>query len=326
MGIDQPDVDDAPDAGRKAADGAVLADGADGVVRDARERAARHDEYRAAVEEEYREHRAAIERESGTGRESWDADVPELRRAWVEHETRWPLPKRSEAPPPPDSPDAQESPDAPGAWRGDGWRRLTPEANAEVDRGCERIREVGENVIVPGLRGIEAEDPGRQLVGFEYRFKGPDRIKEKVAEELEARPGMTPAQAVSSVPDGVRFSFCYPEERYAAGVTADLERLSARGFELAKPLKNAWASDQYKGINTQWREPETGQRFEAQFHTRASFEAKQLTHEAYERIRNPQISGAELERLENFQRQVCAKIPIPPDAAGIDYRRREHDG
>ena len=33
------------------------------------------------------------------------------------------------------------------------------------------------------------------------------------------------------------------------------------------------------------REPETGQRFEVQFHTRASFEAKQLTHAAYERLR-----------------------------------------
>ena len=30
-------------------------------------------------------------------------------------------------------------------------------------------------------------------------------------------------------------------------------------------------------------EPETGQRFEVQFHTRISFEAKQLTHDAYKR-------------------------------------------
>jgi hypothetical protein len=60
-----------------------------------------------------------------------------------------------------------------------------------------------------------------------------------------------------------------------------LARIGARGFELAKPLKNAWPSDQYKGINTQWREPETGQRFEVQFHTSASFEAKQLTHETF---------------------------------------------
>jgi hypothetical protein len=124
----------------------------------------------------------------------------------------------------------------------------------------------------------------------------------------------------------VRFTFCYTEEHYAAGVTADLERLSARGFEPVKSPKNSWASDQYKGINAQWREPETGQLFAVQFHTMASFEAKQLTHAAYERIRNPQISGAELERLEDFQRLACEKIPVPPGAAEIEYRGKERDG
>ena len=42
---------------------------------------------------------------------------------------------------------------------------------------------------------------------------------------------------------------------------------------------------QYKGINSQWIEPDTGQRFEVQFHTGISFEAKQLTHTAYEQLR-----------------------------------------
>jgi hypothetical protein len=64
-----------------------------------------------------------------------------------------------------------------------------------------------------------------------------------------------------------------------------------------------------------------------QFHTQASFEAKQLSHAAYERIRNPQTSDAELQELEDFQRQVCGKIPIPPDATEIAYLpRKERDG
>ena len=48
-----------------------------------------------------------------------------------------------------------------------------------------------------------------------------------------------------------------------------------------------WSDDKYKGINSQWIEPDSGQRFEVQFHTRISFEAKQLTHHAYERLRTP---------------------------------------
>jgi hypothetical protein len=325
VGIDQPDVDDTPDAGREVVDGAVLADRAADVVRDARERAARHGEYRAAVEAKYREHRAAVESKSGAGHESWDADAPQLRRAWADHETRWPLPKRSEAPPPPDNPDSQDSLDAPGAWRGDGGRRLTPEANAEVDRGCERIREVGENVIVPAMSGIEAEDPDRQLVGFEYRFKGTDRIKEKVADAITYK-GRTPDEALGNLKDAVRLTFVYSEERYVQGVRADCGRLRDSGFE-PFDRTNSWREDEYKGINSRWREPESGLLFEVQFHTDLSFEAKQLTHAAYERLRNPATSDVEREELQEFQRLVTAKIPVPHAATEIeDYSSEKRDG
>ena len=142
-----------------------------------------------------------------------------------------------------------------------------------------------------------------------------------------AHAAKTGHYVVRSLEPGENWRWCYAHEQYSAGVGADLNRLTARGFELAKPLKNSWPSDQYKGINTQWREPETGQLFEVQFHTSASFEAKELTHEAYERIRNPQTSDAELDELEDFQRQACAKIPIPPGATEIDAPvRKERDG
>jgi hypothetical protein len=63
--------------------------------------------------------------------------------------------------------------------------------------------------------------------------------------------------------------------------------------------------------------------FEVQFHTEASYEAKQLTHPAYERIRNPATPDDEVEELRRFQRDVSAKVAIPPRAADIpDIRRR----
>jgi hypothetical protein len=266
-------------------------------------------EYRATVEAVFREYHATRE---------WDEAVPALREAWETHEKKWTYPERTEP---------TVHPEVPGAWRGDGGRYLTPDANAEVTRGCARIREVGETVITPAMSRIEAEDPARHLVGLDYRLKGENRLKEKVARTVEEQPGLTAGRALSAIPDAVRFTFCYTHEHYSAGVRADMERLTAQGFELAKPLKNSWSSDQYKGINTQWREPETGPLFEVQFHTLASFEAKQLSHAAYERIRNPEAPGAELEELEDFQRQVCSKIPIPPGAADIHTnQRKEPDG
>ena len=64
--------------------------------------------------------------------------------------------------------------------------------------------------------------------------------------------------------------------------------------------------------------PESGLLFEVQFHTRASFEAKQLTHAAYERLRNSLTPDIERDELQEFQRKVSAEIPIPPRVAGIE--------
>ncbi|MFZ0754678.1 MAG: hypothetical protein WAN00_13015 [Trebonia sp.] len=247
-------------------------------------------EYRATVEAAY----------------TWDAAALELRQAWEAHETKWPSPEDADR---------------------DGDRSLNPEANAEVERGCGQIREIAENIITPAMRAIESEDPDRHLIGLEHCLKGTERLKEKVATALEEQPNLTPRHALSAVPDAIRFTLSYSDERYVAGVAGALERLTACGFELAKPLKNSWEGDQYKGINTQWREPATAQLFEVQFHTQASYEAKQLSHSAYERIRNPQTSDAELPELEDFQRKVCAKILIPPGAKDIAYLpRKDRDG
>ena len=127
------------------------------------------------------------------------------------------------------------------------------------------------------------------------------------------------------MPDTIRYTFQYKEARYTQGVLADIDRLKDQGFELDK-LKNSWSDDQYKGINSQWIEPATGQRFEVQFHTRISFEAKQLTHSAYERLRTQQADSFEELVLEAFQKKVTAEVPVPVGADSIpDHPERDAD-
>ena len=159
--------------------------------------------------------------------------------------------------------------------------------NSRVEAECDRIARREEEKISPALRAIESQDPDRHLVGFEHRLKGRDRIKEKIYDGIKLLKH-SPEEAVSHVPDTIRYTFQYRESRYTQGVWTDIERLKGEGFELHK-LKNYWSDDQYRGINSTWIEPDTGQRFEVQFHTRISFEAKQLTHTAYERT--PQQAG-----------------------------------
>jgi len=99
----------------------------------------------------------------------------------------------------------------------------------------------------------------------------------------------------------------------------DIERLKEQGFEQLK-RKNFWSGEEYKGINSQWLDQATGQSFELQFHTRISFEAKQLTHGSYERLRSGQADEFETMVLKAYQREVSGVVPVPPGATDIpDY-------
>ena len=247
--------------------------------------------------------------------EKWDGTAKESRWMWMEYQRKWPPEERT----PVDS-----SADPPGSWRGDGNRVLDRAANTRVESACDRITEREQEKISPALSATESQDPDRHLIGFEHRLKGRDRIKEKTCGTIKDF-NRSPEQAVSLVPDAIRYTFQYREARYTQGVLADIARLKDQGFELDK-LKNSWSDEQYKGINSQWIEPDTGQRFEVQFHTRISFEAKQLTHGAYERLRTRQPDKFEQMVLEAFQKKVTAEVPVPPGADGIaDYPERGAD-
>ena len=321
MGADRPsDADMPPD------DHPDRRDDQDGTG----DRAAHGDNDRAETrtrQEYYSELRVTVSREESAvarqtmaeeraAAEKWQETSAGSRWIWSEYQRKWP---------PAERPVVDRSKDPAGSWRVDSNRVLGVADNRRVDAECDRIAKREEDKISPALRAIESQDPDRRLVGFEHRLKGRDRIKEKIygmIKELD----FSPEQAVSHVPDAIRYTFRYQEARYTQGVLADIVRLKDRGFELDK-LKNSWSDEQYKGINSQWIEPDSGQRFEVQFHTRISFEAKQLTHLAYERLRSHQADAFEELVLEAFQKKVTAEVPIPRGADGIpDYPERGTDG
>src|ERR1039457_1222292 len=256
----------------------------------------------ASAEESVAAQRTAAREQAAA--QKWDESSKESRWMWSEYQRKWPPEERAPV---------GKSADPPG--------------NGRVEAECARVTEREQETISPALRATESQDPDRHLIGFEYRLKGQDRIKEKVEGTIKDFH-RSPEQAVSLVADAIRYTFQYREARYTQGVLADIARLKDQGFELDK-LKNSWSDDQYKGINSQWIEPDSGQRFEVQFHTRISFEGKQLTHGAYERLRTPQPHKPdkfEQMVLEAFQKKVTAEVPVPPGADGIpDYPERGTD-
>jgi len=244
-----------------------------------------------STEESVTARRTAAEEQDASGK--WSEKVTESRWMWSEYQRRWP---------PEDRPPVDRSDDE-------------PEVDAQVDAACDRIAELERHKISPAMRAIEGQDPDRRLVGFEHRLKDRDRIKEKVSDTME-EVGSSTEEALSIVPDAIRYTFQYREVHYTQGVWTDIGRLKGQGFELDK-LRNFWVNEQYKGINSQWIEPDSGQRFEVQFHTRISFEAKQITHTSYERLRTHQVDEFEKMVLKAFQQKVSAEVPVPPGAADI---------
>jgi hypothetical protein len=244
---------------------------------------------------------------------SWEENAEASRWMWTEYKRRWPSEER---------PPVDRSNDPPGSWRGEGNQFLNPADNQRVEAACDRILDLEKKRITPALLAIESQDPQRHLVGLEHCRKGSDRIKEKISDNMKENI-LSPEQAVSLVPDAIRYTLQYEDTRYTQGVLSDVVRMRDHGFKL-DILKNFWSRDQYKGINSQWIEPDTGQRFEVQFHTRISFEAKEITHGAYERLRTLKADKFEEMVLEAFQKKVTSDVPVPADATDIpDYRERQ---
>lgn len=228
-----------------------------------------------------------------------------------------------------DHPDGAER-TADGGWRWKGFE-LEPEANRIADAAIAARRQAegrdpegnyAETGITPVMRRIEAELEHGSLVPDTEKFalKSPDRFKEKLAKQIALEPD-TPAENLAArIHDGIRYTFTFRAQWYSDGTRQAEGLLADQGCELVARKPN-WKGDEYRGINTQWRDTSSGQLFEVQFHTSESWDAKQRTHDAYEKIECPTTTPAERVRLREFQREIVTMVPIPPGALEfVEYR------
>jgi hypothetical protein len=242
--------------------------------------------------------------------DTWRKEVPGFKTAWEGHLERWPET---------DHPPAGGFDDQTGLWRSEAGLPLTKEQLADTDKILDQVKEV-EFRVTRMMKSVETAVPGATLVGLDNRLKGEDRFREKVAYEKALEPDEQVSEIIDRIPDKIRYTYQLNPERYTDGYWDSHTQLTHQGNELVR-CKNAWEDQEYKGINTRWLSTE-GQIFEVQFHTPSSFEAKQLTHPAYERIRTRGGLGAELPQLEDFQRAVTSRVEIPDRAETIpDYHK-----
>ena len=246
-----------------------------------------------------------------------------------------PLPDESDSHSDPDLPaddEARTYPD--GSWE---WKeaKLSPERSLIADQVIGRCHDTegrdvngnyGDRGLTPDMRRVEAQLEHGHLVEDTEKFalKDPDRFKEKFAKLIDADPDIDPAELVSRIRDGVRYTFIYEDTHYSSGVTDVCGAVAAAGYELYE-CKNAWVDEAkvYQGVNSTWREPGHGILFEVQVHTPASWHAKQESHPLYEVIES--LSSTKEQRAEAARRQIeiFAVVPIPPDVADIPSYRKE---
>jgi hypothetical protein len=221
-------------------------------------------------------------------------------------------------------------PDGSWDWKG---RHLSPEQSRIADEALAKCVEAegrdadgnyGDHGLTPAMRRIEAQlDHGHLVEDTEkYALKEPDRFKEKLADSILRNPDKSPTELAREIHDGVRYTFIFPVENYSVGLWDVHSKAEQQGYEL-EVRRNSWAKDEYKGINSRWLDRSTGQLFEIQFHTQVSWDTKQQTHHAYQRIADPRTPPSEVRRLREYQEEASSRIETPPRAAEIpDYRKQ----
>ena len=167
------------------------------------------EEYYSARTQVAQEERATTGAQQETpAPDTWTETANLAHWMWGEYHRRWP---------PEERPPVDRSTDPPGSWRSDSNRYLDSSTNARIEAECDRIVEREQQKITPAMQDIESQDPNRHLAGFQHRLKDRDRIKEKVYEMIKEL-GLSPDEAISVVPDAIRYTFQYEEAHYTQGV------------------------------------------------------------------------------------------------------------
>lgn len=221
------------------------------------------------------------------------------------------------------------TPDGSWDWKG---LSLTPAEARAADQGLAHCRkregrdadgDYGEHGLTPTMRRIEGQLENGHLASNTEQFalKDPDRYKEKLAKLMLRFGGEAPEDLVKQIHDGVRYTFVSTTEAHVANFWDVSRRLQENGFELIV-RKNNWGDEEYKGMNTRWRDSESSLIFEVQVHTYESLDAKEQTHMAYKRINDTRAPVEEIESLRAYQKHVSEQVPQPHGWREIpDYRK-----
>jgi len=199
------------------------------------------------------------------------------------------------------------------AWRGDGTLRLTAGESEAVGRLFAGAKGA-EPGLTAAMKDVTAGLDGAHLEGLDFRLKTPESLLRKVATAVEQHGDL--GRALTESKDTVRYTVSSTPSTYTGDVRAVVSDLQGRGYEPVK-WKNTWGNDGYQGINSFWRDPASGTRFEVQFHTPESFDLKMSTHDLYETARVPGVDPQVAREADAQANALLASATPPPGAVDL---------
>jgi hypothetical protein len=199
----------------------------------------------------------------------------------------------------------------------DGWLPTGNAYDSVADRIMDRAR-AHEPDIARKLRELETRRA--RLIHLERNLKGRDSLIRKLDDfvtGLEEQGKWTFDTVEGRIHDSVRYTFRIRASEYVSKVEDIAAQMRARGFRLYQPGRNGWGTNEYKGINSVWEDPATGQRFEVQFHTTESQAAKDKSWILYEEQRVLPKGSPEWNRLQEQITAIWDGVPVPSGAEGL---------
>lgn len=140
------------------------------------------------------------------------------------------------------------------------------------------------------------------LDGLDYRVKSLSSTREKVLIRKEVN-------SINELFDVVRYTAVSKTKDYIKNKDKILKDLEKKGFTVFKE-KNTWLRNGYKGINVKLISPDNV-KFELQFHTEQSLEAKEKVHKYYEEQRLPSTTEERKRDLSVIMNQIFNEVPNP---------------